>query len=228
MKKEWIYSCILSAGLCILGICIYCGFKSVADKDRIVTVKGLSTRDVRADYVVWAIDFDVRGNDLVATYAERNREMEAIKQFLKAKGFEDTDFRESTTRVSDNWAKYYVNRQQYQYSIGSKLVVATNKVDLVEQQKNTLTELLNQGIMVNSNDWSTDFQFNGLNELKPIMIEEATKNARAVAQKFADDAECDLGTIRHASQGQFSVESDEYTPIIKHVRVVTTISYSLD
>ena len=60
------------------------------------------------------------------------------------------------------------------------------------------------------------------------MIEEATKNARAVAQKFADDASCRLGTIRRASQGQFSVESDNYQPWIKHVRVVTTVDYLLN
>ena len=60
------------------------------------------------------------------------------------------------------------------------------------------------------------------------MIEEATKNARAVAQKFADDADCRLGSINKANQGQFSVISDEYQPWIKHVRVVTTIEYQLD
>ena len=73
-----------------------------------------------------------------------------------------------------------------------------------------------------------EYQYNGLSELKPEMIEEATKNARAVAQKFADDASCRLGTIRRASQGQFSVEPDEYQPWIKHVRVVTTVDYFLD
>lgn len=60
------------------------------------------------------------------------------------------------------------------------------------------------------------------------MIEEATRNARAVAQKFADDAQCSLGSIRNASQGQFSIESDEYQPWIKHVRVVTTVDYFLE
>ena len=90
------------------------------------------------------------------------------------------------------------------------------------------SELLGRGIIVNSQDWNLDYQFNGLTELKPQMIEEATKNARTVAQKFADDANCSLGSIRSAYQGQFSVESDQYQPWIKHVRVVTTIDYYLN
>ena len=90
------------------------------------------------------------------------------------------------------------------------------------------SSLLKEGIIVESGEWSVDYQFNGLAELKPQMIEEATRNARAVAQKFADDAQCSLGSIRRANQGQFSIEDDQYQPWVKHVRVVTTLDYFLE
>lgn len=61
------------------------------------------------------------------------------------------------------------------------------------------------------------------------MIEEATKNARQAAEKFAKDSDSKLGKIRHANQGQFSIsDRDANTPYIKKVRVVTTIDYSLE
>ena len=60
------------------------------------------------------------------------------------------------------------------------------------------------------------------------MIAEATKNARATAQRFADDSESKLGKIRTADQGQFSIDSrDSNTPWLKNVRVVTTVIYNL-
>ena len=60
------------------------------------------------------------------------------------------------------------------------------------------------------------------------MIEEATKNAREAAEKFAKDSDSKLGKIKRANQGQFSIGNrDANTPYIKHVRVVTTIDYSL-
>ena len=72
------------------------------------------------------------------------------------------------------------------------------------------------------------FIFSKLNDLKPEMIEEATKNARAVAEKFAEDSKSRLGKIKSASQGQFSVEDrDSSTPHIKQVRVVSTVEYYL-
>ena len=57
---------------------------------------------------------------------------------------------------------------------------------------------------------------------------DATKNARKAADKFAEDSESELGKIKSASQGQFSIEDrDQYTPYIKKVRVVSTIVYYL-
>jgi hypothetical protein len=60
------------------------------------------------------------------------------------------------------------------------------------------------------------------------MIEEATKNAREVAIKFAEDSQSELGKIKRASQGLFSIEPrDNSTPHIKKVRVVSTVEYYL-
>ena len=60
------------------------------------------------------------------------------------------------------------------------------------------------------------------------MIEEATRNAREVAEKFAKDSKSKLGKIKSASQGQFSIEDrDKNTPYIKKVRVVSTVEYYL-
>ena len=59
--------------------------------------------------------------------------------------------------------------------------------------------------------------------------EEATKNARATAEKFASDSDSKLGKIKNANQGQFSiVDRDSNTPDIKRVRVVTTVDYYLE
>jgi hypothetical protein len=72
------------------------------------------------------------------------------------------------------------------------------------------------------------YEFTGLNEIKPQMIEEATKNAREAAEKFAVDSGSRLGKIRNASQGQFTItDRDANTPFIKNVRVVTTVNYYL-
>ena len=77
--------------------------------------------------------------------------------------------------------------------------------------------------------YNVQYDYTGLNDIKPQMIEEATKNARAAAVKFAKDSDSELGKIKRAYQGQFSIEDrDANTPYIKRIRVVTTIDYSLE
>jgi uncharacterized protein len=72
------------------------------------------------------------------------------------------------------------------------------------------------------------FHYTRLNDIKPAMIEETTRNAREVAVRLAEDSESRLGKIRTVSQGLFSIEDrDSNTPHIKKVRVVSTIEYYL-
>lgn len=229
MKNNVIAAALIALGLSIAGLFIYCGISKFANKDRAVSVKGLSTREVEADYAVWPLSYAWSGNDLPSLYAQLETVSARVKKHLLALGFEESDIRQGSISVSDNWSDYYGNhRPEYKYTLSTSLIVSTNKVQLVVASQGKESELLKEGIIVKTERWNLDYQYNGLPELKPSMIEEATQNARAVAQKFADDAQCSLGSIRSASQGQFSITNDEYQPWVKHVRVVTTVDYILE
>ena len=229
MKNNVFAGGLIALGLFFGGLFIYCGITRFANKDRAVTVKGLSTREVEADYAVWPLSYAWSGNDLPALYERLEQVTARVKKHLLALGFEEADIRQGSINVHDNWSDYYGNhRPEYKYTLNTSLIVSTNKVKLVVESQGKEAELLKEGIIVKTEQWNLDYQYNGLPELKPSMIEEATQNARTVAQKFADDAQCSLGSIRRASQGQFSIENDQYQPWIKHVRVVTTVDYYLD
>ena len=229
MKSNLLAGVCIALGLTLSGLFVYCGISKYASKDRAVTVKGLSTREVEADYVVWPLSFGWNGNDLPSLYQQISNVSEKVKKHLLAMGFEESDLRQGPISVDNNWENYYGNnRPEYKYTLRTSIIVSTDKVQLVVASQGKEADLLKEGIIVTSNKWDLDYQYNGLPELKPAMIEEATRNARAVAQKFADDAQCSLGSIRRASQGQFSIENDQYQPWVKHVRVVTTVDYYLD
>lgn len=220
---------ILAAGIMLAGVAISSGIHHYAVKDRSVTVKGLSTREVTADHAIWPMNFAISGNNLSLAYQELGEKKKTVFDFLYSLGFTKEDIQEGRVSVNDNWSSYYGDRRpEYHYTLTAYIAISTDKVELVRKNQNSPSQLLQKGIVLESNEWMLDYQYNGLNELKPAMIEEATKNARAVAQKFADDAACRLGSIRHASQGQFTIESDSNCPWIKHVRVVTTVDYYLN
>lgn len=229
MKNNVIAGALIALGVCLGGMFIYFGISKFANKDRAVTVKGLSTREVEADYAVWPLAYGWSGNDLPALYDKLEKVTARVKKHLLDLGFEEADIRQGSISVNDNWENYYGNnRPEYKYTLSTSLIVSTDKVKQVVAAQGKESELLKEGIIVKTEKWNLDYQFNGLPELKPSMIEEATQNARAVAQKFADDAQCSLGSIRRASQGQFTIDADKYQPWVKHIRVVTTVDYFLE
>ena len=228
-KSNFYAGLAVMAGLIIMGLCIPAAVREYGATKRTVSVRGLCEREVAADKVIWPLVFKVSGDDLSGVYSEIERDNASIVSFLKAGGLEDAEISVSAPSINDKFAQDYNNGRVYRYVAKSTATVCTNKVEevlaLIKNQK----VLIRKGIML-GDDWGSDpvFSFEGLNEIKPEMIEEATRNAREVAQKFANDSGSRLGKIREAAQGYFSIESrDSNTPEIKKVRVVTNVIYYL-
>ena len=229
MKNFRIESVILAAGMLLLGMCIRSGFNSFSNRDRSVSVKGLAEMEVPADMVTWAITYQILGNDLISLYDEIKKSNQVVTQFLKEKGIADTEISYSAPDIyvskGDRWNNNA--NQQFRYNVSSTITITSKQTDKVRALISEQGELLKKGIAISNN--SATYEYTALNSIKPKMIEEATKNARAAALKFAKDSDSKLGKIRHANQGQFSIDDrDSSTPYIKKVRVVTTIDYSLE
>ena len=127
--------------------------------------------------------------------------------------------------------RYNTQPIPYNYSVTSVVTVSSSQVDKVHGLINRQGELLQKGIAIISSDYSNQitYEYTDLNSIKPEMIAEATQNAREAAKKFADDSDSKIGKIKSARQGQFSIEDrDAYTPYIKQVRVVTSLTYFLE
>lgn len=231
MKKWIIEAVIIAAGMFCMGACIMNGLDSFANKNRVVSVKGLAEREVEADKVIWPLIYKQVGNDLTALYNQINNTNQAIVGFLKQKGLTDAEININAPEIIDMQAERYNSSPVvYRYNVTGVITVVSSQVSLVRDLMQQQSELLRQGIAIGGSDYryNIQYQFTKLNDVKPQMIEEATKNARAAAEKFAIDSDSRLGKIMRANQGQFSIENrDENTPYIKKVRVVTTIDYAL-
>ena len=175
---------------------------------------------------------DALGNDLPTLYNKINATNQAIVGFLKQKGITENEISINAPEIIDMQAERYNNNSvPFRYNVTSVITVTSTKVDLVRKMISEQSELLKQGIAITGGDYryNVQYDYTGLNDIKPQMIEEATKNARAAAVKFAKDSDSELGKIKRAYQGQFSIEDrDANTPYIKRIRVVTTIDYSLE
>ena len=223
---------VLAIGMVALGAQVKQGINNFVAKDRVVTVKGLAEMEVPANKVTWPLMYKEVGNDLSTLYNKISHTNKAIVAFLQQKGITKDEISINAPEIIDMQAERYVGENKtYRYNVTTVITVTSNKVDLVRNLISEQGELLKQGIAITGGDYRYNIQydFTSLNEIKPQMIEEATKNAREAAQKFAKDSDSELGKIKRANQGQFSIENrDANTPYIKRIRVVTTIDYSLE
>ena len=232
MKNLRIESAILAVGLALLGVFVYYGINSLAKRDRVVSVRGLAEKEVQADRVIWPLAYKTVGDDLGSVYRDISSANKKIQTFLIKNGIKASDITNGAPQVNDLWTNEYrdnVNRQRYNAT--SVTTVSSSDVAKVRALMTRTGELLSQGIAIAPNDYNypIQFDFTSLNKIKPQMIEQATKNAREAAEKFAKDSESKLGKIKSAQQGLFSIEDrDSNTPYIKEVRVVTTVDYYLD
>lgn len=201
--------------------------------NRSVQVKGLSEREVVADLAIWPMEFTISGNDLVNIKKKIEYQTEQAKKFFENLGFDDNEILVGATNINDRDTQLYGSdrRRPFRYLAKTDLTLRTNDIPKIKSAQKELVNLAAKGVLINSkSSWSpVQFLFTQLNEIKPSMIEEATKKAKEVAEKFANDSNSKVGKIKNASQGIFSINSrDQNSPEIKLVRVVTTVNYFLE
>jgi hypothetical protein len=156
-----------------------------------------------------------------------------VLSFLRETGIDSTEIIQGLPVLSDREDERLERQTPAlpRYRGVVSLVVRSPNVDVVKKAIQRGETLLSKGVGVVGNDAEnrTEFIFTALNDIKPDMIREATANARASAEKFAQDSKSKVGRIRTASQGVVEIEDrDAASPEWKRVRVVTTVDFFLE
>ena len=241
-----VFGLLLAIGLIAGGWALGMEIKATRLGDRYVTVKGLAERRVKSDLAVWQIDYQETGDDLADVFGKTEANKQTIVDFLKQQEIQSPEIALNVPRVVDTQANQYGerNRAPHRFIVDQTIVVRTSRVDQVAAAAQKTITLLQKGIVLNGNrSQNVAYKFNGLNSIKPDMISEATRNARAAADRFALDSGSRVGVIRQANQGFFSISAaDEGSDtnddggfdynadrsLMKTVRVVTTIEYYVE
>ena len=230
---------IVSAALAFTGFKIFEGLKYFRSFDRFVTVKGLATKDMKADLAVWSVNFTVTGDDLATAQTQLEANREKVTAFLKSNGLSEGNIRIQNIQVADKQAQTYSSNggeSGPRYVLSQALIARTNDIEAMAKASQNVSQLIKEGVVLGQPNGgynpAPQYMFTKLNDVKPSMIAEATKNARDSAEQFAKDSQQKVGQIRSANQGVFEILPrdpnivETETPD-KTVRVVTTVEYYL-
>jgi len=194
-----------------------------------VSVRGLSEREVLADLALWPVKASATANTLPEMYKQIDYAQKKMKEFFLKEGFSEAEINIRQPKIDDRQAQLYneyqsSNSQRYIAEFG--LLIKSKKIKNVKKAADRIGELVGEGVSLSSNE--VEYIYTKLNEIKPQMIEEATREARKAADKFAWNARSFVTGIKHAEQGLFTIEPVHYyTQEVKNIRVVTSIEYFL-
>jgi hypothetical protein len=230
---------IFAFGLTTSGYALGDGLRrSKLAEHRSVTVRGVSERNVTADLATWSVNFSHPGTELAPVQQSVDEQARAVHTFFERAGFRPDEITDSDVSLNREQTRdrdgHPVGPQKL--TVNRSIQLRTNDVMKARAAYARQAELLRDGVELSGT--SITYTFTRLNDLKPNMIAEATRNARQSAEQFARDSRVDVGRIKSASQGYFSVgardgedcddcgSSGGSSPFQK-VRVVTTVDYDL-
>jgi len=230
-NKVWLASAgLLSIGLIAGGYLMGDGLLRSKKADRSVTVRGLAEREVTADLATWTIAYSAQSTDLASAQADIDQDTKAITGFFEELGFKADALKPTGANVSQ-----YSSNGYPQYAIRQRLSLRTDDIEKAQAAVARQFDLVRRGVVLEDGS-GMSYTFTKLDEIKPEMVAEATKDARKSAEQFAEDSGTDVGGIKSATQGYFSINSRDGdgggygvtdTPY-KKVRVVTTVNFYLD
>jgi len=229
--RRWLASAgVLALGLVAGGYLLGNGLVRAKDADRSVTVRGLAERDVTADLATWTIAYSATAPDLASAQASVDRDSESIRAFFRELGFPADDLQPTGVNVSQ-----FTENGVQRFTVRQRMTLRSTDIKRAQSAVKRQFDLVRRGVVLEEGSGMA-FTFTKLNAIKPGMVADATKDARASAEQFAKDSGTSVGTIKSATQGYFEVQARDGdsgggwgvsdTPY-KKVRVVTTVDFYL-
>ena len=231
VNRRWLASAaVLAVGLIAGGYLLGNGLVRAREADRSVTVRGLAEREVTADLATWTIAYSATAEDLAGAQSSVDEDSKAIRAFFKEVGFPAEELLPTGVNVSQ-----FTDNGVTKFTVRQRMTLRSTDIKRAQAAVRRPFDPVRRGVVLEEGSGMA-YTFTKLNSIKPAMVAQATKDARASAEQFAQDSGTSVGTIKSATQGYFEVNARDGdsgggwgvsdTPF-KKVRVVTTVDFYL-
>ena len=208
--------------------------------DQTITVTGSARKQIRSDRVVWKSAVSYQAPVLADAYRSLSEAVPKVKSYLVGKGIQENQITVSSIssqtlhgRSSDGGETSEITG----YSLRQELEVTSNEVDKIAKIARESTELINQGILIES--MPPEYSYTQLGGLKIEMLAEAAKDAKLRAEQIANSTGSSIGAVRTARMGVLqitpagSTDVSDYgmndtSAIDKDITAVVNIGFSVD
>lgn len=222
-----IVSLILGTGIALSGYFVASSIRHFHDYNSFISVKGLSEKNVIANNAVWTISYSVNSSSIKELYKELQKSQDIIKDFVMSNGISTNAITYGSISTNKNLNN---KTKSYEFSAYGTITVVTDKIDNVKELSQKTLSMISKGAIITGSN--VDYKYSMLNTIKPIMLTDATKNAKIAAKNFATNSNVKLGSLKAATQGLFTIKNRDgsygNSDSQKTIRVVINAKYLID
>ena len=202
-KRDW-YNPGVALGIGLVAAALVFGwFYSSAKKgDEAITVTGSAKRRITSDLDVWSAGGSAQAPQLADSYGQLANSSPRIKQYLLSKGVAEDQMTVSSITTATNRGRDADGNETSEitgYTLTQLIEVRSTDVGKISQIARESTELINQGILIESS--APKYYYTKIGDLKVEMLGEAAKDAKDRAEKIASSTGNSIGSIRSAKMG---------------------------
>lgn len=214
--KDYLFNIgtMLAFGLVISSVILGWSYKNKEKGNKTVKVTGSARKRIKSDLVKWDAEVSYRSLKLVDAYERVSENARRVKEYIVKKGVAEDQITISavssqTLRKRD--ARGYETSEIMGYSLRQRVQVRSGDVGLISKIARESTELIRQGILIDSNP--PEYFYTKLGDLKIEMLGEAAKDARMRANKIASSTESIIGKVRSARMGVMQITAADSTEV---------------
>jgi hypothetical protein len=231
---------VLSIGLVIAASIIGWSYSKSKKGDEAITVTGSAKKRIKSDLIVWSASVTAQSGQLSEAYKQLADNVPKVKKYLVDKGIPEANITISSissVQEREKDSEGNLTGKTIGYSLKQDVQVKSNEVEKISQIAREATELINQGIFIESS--APQFIYTKLGDLKIEMLAEAAKDAKARAEQIANSTGNSIGTVRSAKMGVMQItaadsnEVSDYglndtTSLEKDITAVVNVSFAIN
>lgn len=242
---------ILALGLIIAALIISGTWKKVSRGNVTITVTGSASKDIKSDLGIWEGTFANESTVLTDAYSKLKESNKKVKDYLVSKGY--TEDKIKFTAITTTTLYEAKQQNSFDYNYGGKNTASSGKaigyrlsqgvsiespdVDKIDLLSREVTELINQGVEINSNP--PRFLYTKIGDLKIEMIGLATQDAKNRAEQIAKSTDNKIGEVRMSKTGVMQINAknesqvsdygmNDNSSLEKTITSVVNISFSIE
>jgi uncharacterized protein len=204
----------LAIGLVLSSIILGWSYTHKKDGNEAVTVTGSAKKRIKSDLVIWSAGVSYQSAQLSDAYKQLSDNIPKIKEYLVEKGINENQITVSAISSNTLHGRDENGNETSEitgYNLRQEIVVNSTDVERIALVAREATELINQGILLESSP--PKYYFTELGELKVTMLGEAAQDAKARAEQIAASTGSSIGAIRSARMGVMQITAADSTDV---------------